>query len=199
MALLDRFHGGYVHPRRVQVLAKQVAALLPQGATVLDIGCGDGLLAAEVRRMRSDVTLSGIDVLVRPSAHIDVTGFDGQRIPFADNHFQAVLLIDVLHHTADPSVLLKEARRVAREVIVKDHTKDSVFAGPILRFMDRVGNERHGVESIFNYWPTSRWQATFAELQLNVTDWISDPPLYQWPASLIFGRRLHFVAKLARG
>jgi 2-polyprenyl-3-methyl-5-hydroxy-6-metoxy-1,4-benzoquinol methylase len=45
MPLLDRVHGNLVHGRRVRVLAEWLARLLPQNAKVLDVGCGDGLLA----------------------------------------------------------------------------------------------------------------------------------------------------------
>jgi len=199
MSLLDRLHGGYVHPRRVRVLAEHVGDFLSPGATVLDVGCGDGLLASEVHRRRPDVNVTGIDVLVRPTARIKVTPFDGFTIPFPDDSFQSVLLVDVLHHTTDPTKLLREASRVARsEVVLKDHTMDGRLSRPLLRFMDRVGNERHGVDIVYNYWPTERWRTAFADLRLDVAAWIAEPALYPWPASLVFGRGLHFIAKLVR-
>jgi SAM-dependent methyltransferase len=199
VSVLNRFHGGYVHPRRVRVLADHLASLFSPGARVLDVGCGDGLIAAEVARRRPDLVVAGIDVLVRPGAHIPVAGFDGRTIPHADGAFHSVMLVDVLHHALDPGALLREATRVAAShVILKDHTRDSPLAGPILAFMDRVGNERHGVASVFNYWPTPRWQQAFRELDLEVAAWVGEPQLYPWPASLLFGRGLHFVAKLRR-
>jgi SAM-dependent methyltransferase len=197
MSLLAGLHGSYIHPRRVRVLADLIAPWLSPSAAVLDVGCGDGLLAREIVRRRPDTTVRGIDVLVRPTAAIDVAPFDGQRIPYGDGAFESVMLVDVLHHTDDPAVLLREAMRAARaDVIVKDHTMDSRLAGRILRFMDRAGNERHGVRIPYNYWPTRRWHAAFAELRLETVDWIPDPALYPWPASLVFGRGLHFVSRL---
>jgi len=46
MNLLEEIHGSYVHNRRVRVLARELSALLPANGQVLDVGCGDGLLAA---------------------------------------------------------------------------------------------------------------------------------------------------------
>ena len=44
------------------------------------------------------------------------------------------MFTDVLHHTSEPKVLLREAMRVAREtILVKDHTCDGLFAGATLR------------------------------------------------------------------
>jgi SAM-dependent methyltransferase len=196
MRLIDVVHQGYVHDRRTRVLSGAIAELLPENARVLDIGCGDGLVAHSILQRRKDVTIEGIDVLVRPKPHIPVTHFDGSHIPSAAATFDAAILIDVLHHTDDPSVLLREAARVSRMVIIKDHRRDGFLAGPTLRFMDSVGNARHGVSIPANYWAESRWRETFADLKVEVCTWRENLPLYPWWASWVFGRSLHFLASV---
>lgn len=107
------------------MLASWFARLAPKGAVILDVGCGDGLLCAALGAKRPDMTLRGIDVLPREHTHIPVEMFDGVRIPFEDDSFDAVLFSDVLHHTGDPTVLLREARRVARRcVLIKNHFRE---------------------------------------------------------------------------
>jgi SAM-dependent methyltransferase len=176
-----------------------VARLLPENGRVLDIGSGDGLISKSIQQNRKDVSIEGIDIMVRPKAHIPVRQFDGTHVPHADNSFDAVMLIDVLHHTDDPVVLLREAARVSKNLVVlKDHTRDGFLAGPTLHFMDRVGNTRHGVSIRANYWTEKRWRSTFAELGLTVNKWTDDVPLYPWWASWLFGRSLHFVASLTK-
>src|SRR5262249_30669359 len=148
--------------RRVRVLRDHFAQLLPADARVLDVGSGDGLLASLIGQMRPDLHISGIDVLVREHTHILVETFDGQSMPYADGSFDAVMFVDVLHHVTDPLVLLREALRVSRScLVIKDHTRDGILAGPTLRFMDRVGNERHGVVLPYNYWPKRKWLEAF--------------------------------------
>lgn len=198
MNLLEIFHGGYVHRRRVRVLAGEIADLLPDQGHMLDVGCGDGLLASVIQSKKPGVTVTGIDVMARPGTHIPVTEFDGYTIPFPDRSFESVIFVDVLHHTNHPAVLLREAVRVAREsIVLKDHTRDGIAAEITLRFMDRTGNRRHHVALPHNYWPEKKWFEVFNTLGLTVRTWKSRLGLYPPPADWLFGRSLHFVAQLA--
>lgn len=200
MNLLERIHSMGVHERRVRVLARELVELLPQGAHVLDVGCGDGSLAALVMKLRPDLRVEGIDVLVRPETAIPVTRYDGRTIPFADGAFDAVMIVDVVHHAEDPRALLAELRRVARQaVVIKDHRRNGLLADSTLRFMDWVGNARHGVALPYNYWAEAEWRHAFAQLGLSVEVWRTRLGLYPWPASLLFDRSLHFVARLRCG
>jgi SAM-dependent methyltransferase len=195
---VDQLHQNYVLSRRVRVLGEHLAKLLPPGASVLDVGSGDGLLAAELLRKRSDIQVQGVDVHVRTTAAIPVASFDGRTLPFGDSSFDAVVLVDVLHHADDPARLLREAARVARgPILIKDHTCDRFLAIPTLRFMDRVGNARHGVSLPYRYWRRQTWLDNFRALGLEITFWENDLGLYPIPARWLFGGSLHFLARVA--
>ena len=197
MSLLDAIHGRHVLERRARVLSERLAGALPPAVQVLDVGCGDGLLDRLIMEKRPDVSIEGLDVLLRPQAHIPVSMFDGRTIPRADASYDMVMFVDVLHHTEDPLVLLREAVRVARDgLLVKDHCLDGWLAGPTLRFMDRVGNARHRVALPFNYWPEARWREAFATLGLDVATFDRRIGLYPPPADWVFGRGLHFIGCL---
>lgn len=179
------------------MLTEHLVRLLPRGASVLDIGCGDGSIDVSIKQARPDVEIKGIDTMVRKTTGIPVTPFDGATIPFTDKSFDVVMFADVLHHTNDPLVLLREAKRVARQVVVlKDHTCDGAFDGYTLRLMDWVGNAPYGVALPYNYWSEQQWRRAFDSLDLKMRTWSGKVGLYPWPASLLFDRSLHFVATL---
>lgn len=197
---VETIHERYVKSRRVEVLARHFAELLPDRARVLDVGCGDGSLAHAILERRPNLSFLGIDPLVREATAIPVEPFDGEHLPFDAHSFDYVLFADVLHHTDDPFVLLREAVRVARlGVLIKDHLVQGLFARATLRFMDRVGNRRFGVNLPHNYWTPAEWDDAFAELGLTREKWLVQLGLYPPWANWWFGRGLHFIARLRVG
>jgi SAM-dependent methyltransferase len=197
MKLIDRVHGDYVANRRARVLSDHLAKIIPDRFLMLDVGCGDGLIARLINQKRTDIHLRGLDVQVRERTYIPVERFDGEVIPYDDASFDGVMFVDVLHHTHDPMVLLREAIRVARQaVVIKDHMLDGLLAGPILRAMDWVGNSRYNVSLPYNYWTKQKWLQAFDALGMEIGSWTTQLKLYPWPTSCLFDRSLHFVARL---
>jgi SAM-dependent methyltransferase len=197
--LLDYLHGRLVFGRRVQVLAELLSHLIPPGATVLDVGCGDGRIAYEIMQRQPTVTITGIDVLVRPKCHIPVQRFDGVTIPFADDTFDLVMFVDVLHHTTDPLLLVTESSRVARKyLLLKDHLRQGFMARTTLRLMDWVGNFSKGVVLPYNYLAPAEWGRIYQQAHVHPVQTIHQLGLYAFPFDLVFGRSLHFVSLLEK-
>ena len=72
---------------------------------VLDIGGG----TAHIKDVRSDIVST--DILLFPG--IDVVA-DAHRLPFPDESFMGVVMLDVLHHLERPIEFLEEASRVLK-------------------------------------------------------------------------------------
>ncbi len=190
-------HNKLVANRRVEVLAGWFAKLLPTEVRVLDVGCGDGAISAVLQSMRPDIRVQGIDVLPRAETHIPVELFDGFHFPFENASSDVVLFSDVLHHAADPSILLREAHRVAaRHVVIKDHLRKGLAAGARLRLMDWVGNARFGVALPYNYWDEGQWHSEWQKIGLVPEQLVTRLGLYSAPADWVFGAQLHFIALL---
>jgi SAM-dependent methyltransferase len=199
LSWLGRWHRTLVSGRRAQVLAELLAARVSKGASILDIGCGDGTIASLIAARRPDISIQGVEFAVRPGCRIPCTSFDGASLPFADGSFDGCLLVDVLHHTDDVTILLREAARVSRSfVLVKDHLCESALDNATLHFMDWVGNRPHGVRLTYNYQSREAWTKHFADCGLRESEWTTRVPLYPFPVSLVAGRGLHFVTRLEK-
>lgn len=73
--------------------------------SILEIGGGSGNL----KRLRQDVLSADIQF----APWLDVVA-DAQRLPFADQSFDNLVLVDVLHHIQFPVCFFEEATRVLR-------------------------------------------------------------------------------------
>ena len=199
MSFIEKFHDNYVFGRRVRVLAGMFANLIPENASVLDVGCGEGSIDSLILGQRPDISIRGADVLVRAQTRIPVDLLDGETLPFAADSFDVVLLVDVLHHSEDPIGLLREVTRIARgTILVKDHICERALDRHLLEFMDWVGNARHGVPLLSNYWSRQQWSEAFAKLGLVNERWNAKLGLYPLPAGWVFDRSLHFLAELKK-
>lgn len=193
---LGAIHGRAVHSSRVQALAAHFAGLIPVRHTVLDVGCGDGLIDRLLLERRPDLHVAGVETRIRPDTRIPVTPFDGTRLPFGDKSWDTVMLCDVLHHAEDPVGMLREAARVARHcVLIKDHVADGTVARWLLRLMDFIGNAPHGVTLPYNYFNRAQWSSAYRASHVFPVETRTRLALYPAWADPIFGRSLHFISR----
>jgi 2-polyprenyl-3-methyl-5-hydroxy-6-metoxy-1,4-benzoquinol methylase len=97
----------------------RISKLLPDGATVLDIGSGSGVLGRVLRRAGKNVTIDGIEPNAF-AAELAKPFYRTINVGYAQDHFKAirsviydyVVLADVIEHIPDPAVFLSELLRV---------------------------------------------------------------------------------------
>jgi ubiquinone/menaquinone biosynthesis C-methylase UbiE len=111
--------------RMYRRLAADVAAVVPDGGAVLDIGTGPGVLLVDLAERRPDLRLTGVDLSAdmiaaatrnlapygeRATARVgDVTS-----LPFADGSFDLIVSSLSLHHWDHPENAVPELARVLR-------------------------------------------------------------------------------------
>ena len=101
-----------------------IARLVPHGARVLDLGCGDGALLDLLQRERGcsgyGVEIADGNVLkcIRRGVDVIQLNLDEGLAMFDDASFDVVLQIDTLQHLRNAEVMLRETARVGRIGIV---------------------------------------------------------------------------------
>jgi SAM-dependent methyltransferase len=109
-------------------IAADVAAVTPDGARVLEVGCGPGHLSVQLARDRG-MEVTGLDLdpamIARARANTDRAGNRGRRRPsflvgdvaalaVPDRSFDLVVSTLSMHHWTDPAAGLAEIGRVLR-------------------------------------------------------------------------------------
>ena len=103
---------------------QSIAALVPQGSRVLDLGCGDGAMLEYLQKERGctgyGVELDDANVLacVRRGVNVIQLNLDEGLVMFGDASFDVVLQIDTLQHLRNAEVMLRETARVGKLGVV---------------------------------------------------------------------------------
>ncbi|MFZ3081892.1 methionine biosynthesis protein MetW [Rhodoferax ferrireducens] len=101
-----------------------LARLVPEGARVLDLGCGDGAMLAHLQQTRGcsgyGIEINDANVLacVKRGVNVIQLNLDEGLSMFEDASFDVVLQIDTLQHLRNAEVMLRETVRVGRVGIV---------------------------------------------------------------------------------
>jgi len=105
----------WLEKRRLDVLAALAAAA--PGERVLEVGCGAGHVLArfpQAERVGLDLSPTMLErARRRLGPQVPLHHGSADSLPFADGTFDVVLCTEVLEHTPEPTVVLRELLRVA--------------------------------------------------------------------------------------
>lgn len=166
-------------------------------ATILDIGTGNGEFARMIQQEVPHLSISGVDVIDRGTPLIPITLYNGERLPFDDAHFDYAMIINMLHHTAKPKEVLKEALRVSRKgVIIKDHYADNALDYYTLLAMEHLNaNARQLMSMPLHFYSSKEWNELFDSLNLVCEKQTSKFISYGRLWDILFGRNMHFIGR----
>ena len=176
-----RFHQIFSIP--FYFLSKEIAKIVnpTKGTSVLDIGCGWGLLLKELHNLSRGLKLYGIDISPN-MVHVaklklakidDVEILEGSadNLPYKDNSFQYVTCILSFHHHPDSLRSLREMYRILKpngKVFLLDPFKSGLIAKIMMVVNNIVFQEKdirvytkEGIQKLFE-------EAGFVNIQQRV-------------------------------
>jgi ubiquinone/menaquinone biosynthesis C-methylase UbiE len=116
----DTYDHHYDHHRGKKYhthLSSHLMKALPEGGNLLDIGCGTGLFVEKY--IRNGGSGTGLDISEgmvakarRRCPDCEFLVGTGEKLPFADNSFNAVSSVLVFSYVKDPAAMLSEVYRV---------------------------------------------------------------------------------------
>lgn len=136
---------------------REITRLLGEtaGLDCLDLGSDNGVVSLLLRRRGGRWHSADLDpVAVASTRELvgrDVHRLDGPRLPFADDAFDVVVVVDLLEHVREDGALVTDLHRVTRPggrlIVNVPHAKDSLLRRLRLRLGqtdERHGHVRHG-------------------------------------------------------
>ncbi len=125
------------------------------GSSILDVGCGTGILLQQLSNLDSDLRLQGIDIApemvkmarakLTAGAAIVQQG-SASELPFANGIFDCVTCATSFHHYPDPRGALGEMRRVLKKggkLLLLDPFTNGVLRRTICATLDAVFGEKN--------------------------------------------------------
>ncbi len=103
---------------------EHIANLVPHGARVLDLGCGNGELLAHLQRTRGctgygiEIDDANVHAALRQGVEVVQLNLEAGLQLFEDRSFDVVLQLDTLQHLRNTERMLRETARVGRIGIV---------------------------------------------------------------------------------
>jgi 2-polyprenyl-3-methyl-5-hydroxy-6-metoxy-1,4-benzoquinol methylase len=167
---------------------------------LLDVGGGTGVIAEAIARLFPVDEVQAIDLVDRfcPTLSVRTAQYDGQHIPFADGHFDAATLNNVLHHVPVPARvdLLREIRRtVAGPLYIKDHERRGIVDHWRLTALDAIGNIPFGGMLWARYLSGAEWQALADAAGYRIAARATPPRYRAGPYELAFPNRLEVTMR----
>ena len=95
-----------------------------RNASLLEVGCGSGRIIASIWERYRNFRLTGLDrskeqlriaYHANQSKEVSFVLGDGEQLPFKDETFDYVAIFDFLEHIPNPTVAIREARRVLKQ------------------------------------------------------------------------------------
>ena len=120
-------------------LINLIKPYLKKNQQILDIGAGLCRITQMLQKkgyMVTPIDIQDLSIIddIKPII------YDGEKLPFKNNSCDVALLLTVLHHTPNPEAILREAKRVSRNIVIIEDIYENTAHKYLTYFMDSIMN-----------------------------------------------------------
>lgn len=108
------------HRQKWSVLRKIISS--QQFQSILDLGCASGTFTNHLTKLFPQAKIYGVDVYdsaikfaQKKYPYLNFIKADAHQLPFRESAFDLVICYETIEHVADPSLVLKEMRRILKK------------------------------------------------------------------------------------
>jgi 2-polyprenyl-3-methyl-5-hydroxy-6-metoxy-1,4-benzoquinol methylase len=142
-----------------------------QPDSVLDVGCGEGVLTFQWAQALGDRPVVGLDLAdpkleaewrARSRSNLSYVAGDAEQLPFGEAEFDLVTAIETLEHVPRPEAAVAEMRRVARRHLLVSVPREPLWRGLNLArgaYVSNLGNTPGHV----NHWSKRSFERLLSE------------------------------------
>ena len=139
--------------------------------SLLDVGCGEGVLVHEWAGRIAPRRVVGIDLeepsiqagwAQRPAPNLEYRIMKAESMPFADDEFDIATAIEVLEHVPDPAHTVAEMARVAKRHLIVSVPREPLWRGLNMArgaYLKQLGNTPGHV----NHWSKRSFVALLSQ------------------------------------
>jgi SAM-dependent methyltransferase len=158
-------------------------------ASVLDVGCGEGVLTYQWAQQLGDGRVVGLDLddaklkaewATRQRANLEYVTMPAENLPFAENEFDLATAIEVLEHVPDPEHTVAEMARVAHRHLLVSVPREPLWRGMNMArgaYLRQLGNTPGHV----NHWS----KRSFVRLLAQHGDVVQTRTTFPWTMLLV--------------
>jgi ubiquinone/menaquinone biosynthesis C-methylase UbiE len=93
--------------------------------SLLDVGCGEGFIAGELKRRLPRLKYTGVDISAEAiekakakNPECTFISLSADQLPFEDDSFDTTICVETLEHVEDPGSVVREICRVTRSTLI---------------------------------------------------------------------------------
>jgi ubiquinone/menaquinone biosynthesis C-methylase UbiE len=178
----ERYSSQAAGQRMVRQIISTIAQHRSAIRSIVDVGCGDGILIGAIKAALPDVEISAFDaapgaVALAAARQPNIRFFHWDMYdayPLGDTRFELAICDGVLHHVKDPAAALKTLSRIADRLLILEPNGYN----PLLKVAEKTSRymrEHH--ERSFTRWTLVRW-CKDAGFQVTETQYVRFVPFF---------------------